>query len=159
MKTPKRTKRGLRTAGIAAVLASAAAVAVPYAVAQVRVDVSDCVELTKPEERLACFEAQVEATRNAPTTTDSASRGPGFEEREDAPPPPEDIVAKVTEVRETVPNASLITLDNGQVWRQTVPEYYPLRQGSDVRIYYSRWKAYRLTSPVMRGFIQVERVR
>ena len=65
----------------------------------------------------------------------------------------------MTALRETVPNAYLITLDNGQVWRQTVPQYYPLRPGSDVRIYYSRWRAYRLTSPERNGYIQVERAR
>ena len=58
-----------------------------------------------------------------------------------------------------MPNAYLITLDNGQVWRQTVPETYQLRTGMNVRIYYSRWRAYRLTAPERRGFIQVERAR
>ena len=71
--TMKRTKRGLRTTGMAAVLASAAAM--QLAVAQVSVDVSDCVELTKPEERLACFEAQVEAARNAPPAAAPPARG------------------------------------------------------------------------------------
>jgi hypothetical protein len=73
---------------------------------------------------------------------------------------PPDIVAKVAELRETVPNSLLITLDNGQVWRQTTPEYYALRVGVDVRIYYSpRWRSYRLTNEALRRYIQVERVR
>jgi hypothetical protein len=158
--TPPRTNRKLQTTGIAVVFASAAAI--QWASAQVNVDVSSCVELTEPEDRLACFEAQVEAARDTPAapaapTADGASRGQGFERKSETTPP--DILAKVTELRETVPNSSLITLDNGQVWRQTVPEFYPLRPGSEVRIYYSRWRAYRLTSPVLRGYIQVERVR
>jgi hypothetical protein len=140
------------------------AAALQLAAAQVSVDVSKCVELTKPEERLACFEAQVEAARDAPppqpapaaAAAGSASSGRDTGNTSDDP---EDIIAKVTELRETVPQSYLITLDNGQVWRQTVPEYYPLRLGSDVRIYFSRWRAYRLTSPVLRGHIQVERVR
>jgi hypothetical protein len=151
---------------MAAVVVASAAV-IQLGVAQVSVDVSDCVELTKPEDRLACFEAQVEAARDAPPAQrapgaggtaagGSASSGRDAESRSETQ---EDIVAKVTELRETVPQAYLITLDNGQVWRQTVPEFYPLRQGSDVRIYVSRWRAYRLTSPVLRGHIQVERVR
>jgi hypothetical protein len=159
--TTKTPKRALHAAGIAAIFTSAAAM--QFAAAQVNVDVSNCVELTEPEERLACFEAQVEAARNAPApaatggaAAESASRNEGFEDKAEARP---DIIAKVTELRETVPNSSLITLDNGQVWRQTVPDYYPLRPGSEVRIYYSRWRAYRLTSPTLRGFIQVERVR
>jgi hypothetical protein len=174
------------------------------------VEVGDCVDLPTPEQRLACFEAQVEAARRAPaappsapatsaapsaataptaapaaasaapaasstaapaTTTiavpASSSTAPaefGFRERpeeeeEDAPPPPE-VHAKVAELRETVPNAFLITLDNGQVWRQTRPEpYLSLRVGQDVRIFFSRWRTYRLDSPQMRGFLQVERVR
>ncbi len=177
MTTTKTTKRGLQTAGMAAV-ALASAAAIRLAVAQVSVDVSDCVELSQPEERLACFEAQVEAARSAPpaqpapeapsgagsaaaaggaAAAGSASSGRDQGSERDAPPA--DIVAKVAELRETVPNSYLITLDNGQVWRQTVPEVYPLRLGSDVRVYYSRWRAYRLTSPVLRGYIQVERVR
>lgn len=168
MTTMKRTKRGLQTTGIAAVLASAAAI--QLAMAQVSVDVSDCVELTKPEERLACFEAQVEAAVAAPATppappAPAAASGAGAAggaaaagsaSRGEDPP---DIIAKVAELRETVPNAHLITLDNGQVWRQTRPQYYPLRLGSDVRIYYSRWRAYRLTNPQLKGYIQVERAR
>jgi hypothetical protein len=53
----------------------------------------------------------------------------------------------------------VITLDNGQVWRQTVPKNYGLREGIPVRIYYSRWRAYRLTNEQLKSFIQVERVR
>jgi hypothetical protein len=131
----------------------------------VTIDVSQCVNLPTPEQRLACFEAQVETARTAPPAAPAAAapaaaassaRGPGVEEERADPP---DIHAKVAELRETVPNAFLITLDNGQVWRQTVPSVYPLRVGSDVRIYFSRWRAYRLTNAQLRGYIQVERVR
>jgi len=59
-----------------------------------------------------------------------------------------------------VPNTLLITLDNGQVWRQTQPEPYPLRVGHDVRLYSTNWGgAYRLTAANLHGNIQVERVR
>jgi hypothetical protein len=97
-----------------------------------------------------------------PTTKTTAPAEFGFrerpEEREDAAPP--EVNAKVAELRETVPNAFLITLDNGQVWRQTrAAPYVSLRVGQDVRIYFSRWRAYRLDSPQMQGFLQVERVR
>ena len=62
--TPMRaTKRGLQTMGTAVAVFAAA---LQLAAAQVSVDVSKCVELTKPEERLACFVAQVEASRDAP---------------------------------------------------------------------------------------------
>jgi len=170
--TPMRkTKRGLQTMGTAAALFGAA---IQLAAAQVSVDVSNCVELTSPEARLACFEAQVEAARGAPPAPPAppassaapaagaaaaGSASSGRDAGDDGDEAPADIFAKVAGLRETVPNSYLITLDNGQVWRQTVPEIYPLRVGSDVRVYYSRWRAFRLTSPVLRGYIQVERVR
>lgn len=168
--TTSRTKRGLRIAGAAAILASVSAAELAVAQQQgdaLSVDVSECVKLATPEERLACFEAQVEAAggASAPSGAPAAASGAaaaGSASRSGSPQEPvdpPDIVARVTELRETVPNAYLITLDNGQVWRQKVPEVYPLREGSLVRIYYSRWRTYRLTNEELRGFIQVERAR
>ncbi len=151
---------------MAAVLASAAAV--QLAVAQVSVDVSNCVELTKPEERLACFEAQVEAARTAPPAAAPAAAssaaaddfGLPEETDDDEGELPPDLVAKVAELRETVPNAYLITLDNGQVWRQKQPKYgYLLRPGYDVRIYATKISSFRLSTRQLAGYIQVERVR
>jgi hypothetical protein len=146
---------------VAAILVSA--VAIGAAAAQA-VDVSECVKLTTPEERLACFETQVEDARNspapAPATSGSQNNGSTeFGADGDGEPAVEEIEARVTDLRETVPNSYLITLDNGQVWRQTVPKMYALREGSPVRIYYSRWRTYRLTNDQLKGFIQVERVR
>jgi hypothetical protein len=202
VRTMQRTKHGLRIGGLLALAASALiAQSAASQGERLTVEVGECVDLPTPEQRLACFEAHVEAARSAPAaappaptsappapapsaapaaaatsaaapvtttiavpaTTSTAPAEFGFrerpEEREDAPPPPE-VRAKVTELRETVPNAYLITLDNGQVWRQTQPEtYLSLRVGNDVRIYFSRWRTYRLESPQMRGFLQVERVR
>lgn len=150
------------------------------------VDVGRCVELASPAERLACFEAQVERARGtgAASAADEAppreraaadaaagaareapadrrgvasARGDGEAPAEDRR---KDIVATITELRETVPNNYLITLDNGQVWRQMRPMPYALRPGIEVRIYGTRWgSASRLTAPSLRGYIQVERVR
>jgi len=167
------TKRGLRITGVAALIASTAAVqSVAAQIDSVVVEVGECVDLPSPEQRLACFEAQVEAARSAPPAAAAAAapaaasstapedfglREPEPKEVREAPP---EIHAKVVELRETVPNAFLITLDNGQVWRQTQPKYdYVLRPGSDVRIFASRWRSFRLDSPQQRGYIQVERVR
>jgi hypothetical protein len=59
-----------------------------------------------------------------------------------------------------VPDAWLITLDNGQVWRQTYPQAYALRPGVRVTLRPSRWGgAFRLTGDGMNGYIQVEKVR
>jgi hypothetical protein len=194
-------------------LALGAAVLQP-AVAQdpkkLTVDVGDCVALEKPEERLACFEAQVDAARQraAPASASEATgagtpastganTGPGpapeptpssahaaepigpssaaaVQSGKSASQPrvdengggaqrgserePVEIVATVTELRETVPNAYVITLDNGQVWWQAHPKPYPLRTGLVVRLRETKF-GYRLTAPELHGQIQVERVR
>jgi hypothetical protein len=66
----------------------------------------------------------------------------------------------VTELHETVPNAWLITLDNGQVWRQNPPQRFALKPGQRVTLRATKWGAsYRLSADALSGFIQVERVR
>jgi hypothetical protein len=206
------------------------------------VDVERCVALEKPEERLACFEAQVAAARQraaapsaseatvaspaavvgasapavagttapavtgagtsavagtstpavagasaaavagastaSPATAPPATAPPVSQKSASAPPTenfgfpepaperpqrkperqPVEIVATVTELRETVPNAYVITLDNGQVWRQPHPMPYPLRTGLVVQVRETRM-GYRLTAPELHGQINVERVR
>jgi len=165
-------------------------VMLPPAVAQetesLNVDVGKCVELTKPDERLACFEAQVDRARTddtrqgaigneqppagvavapvaaaeTPSAAQPETRGLAKRERRSREDLPPDIVAKVSALRETVPNSYVITLDNGEVWRQMRPMAYALRPGTEVRIYATRWgEALRLTAPSLRGYIQVERVR
>ena len=175
MTTIIRTNFDLRIAGFAAVLAAAAASQAAGAQGlgePVNVDVGECVKLTTPEERLACFEKQVEASRTSPPAagapaSPSTAPPPGTAPPSSTAPPPSggrdaappDSEARVAELRETVPNAYLITLDNGQVWRQTVPKASALRPGDEVRVYYSKWRTYRLTNAQLRSFIQVERVR
>lgn len=166
MTTRIRTNVNLRIAAIAAVLAASQAAGAQEPGDAVNVDVGECVKLTTPDERLACFEKQVEVSRTNPPAAGAAASpstapAPGTAPtstsgREEAPP---DIEARVAELRETVPNAYMITLDNGQVWRQTVPKAYAVRPGDEVRIYYSKWRTYRLTNERLRSFIQVERVR
>jgi len=153
----------------------------------VTIDVSDCVDLEKPEERLACFEREIEAQRRA-TPASAANRAPpapaapaptpqpaatipaavpapvtaepGRERDRRAEPLPPEVVAKVAQLRETVPNTWTITLDNGQVWRQTTPKPIALRPGMEVRLSATNWgSSYRLTAAALRTFIQVERVR
>jgi len=69
------------------------------------------------------------------------------------------IVARIASFREMEPDAYLITLDNGQVWRQSSPKDYFLREGAEVRLNPTRWgESYRLTDPDVGNFIQVERV-
>jgi hypothetical protein len=134
----------------------------------VTIDVSECVELERAEERLACFEREVEARRQpapaADRTSPAATPAPVAEtrraRRDRKESPGREIVAKVADLRETVPNTWTITLDNGQIWRQAPPKPYALRPGMEVRLYPTNWgTAYRLTVAELRGFIQVDRVR
>lgn len=155
----------------------------------VTVDVNKCLALEKRDERLACFDAQVEAAQRAApaqgsapaaagappvagaaaagsTAAAAASNAPAAA----APPPARpsgksssaeelepDVVAKVVGLRETLPNKHVITLDNGQVWRQRQPMQYPLREGMEVHVKETRF-GYRLTAPQLRGQIAVEPV-
>jgi hypothetical protein len=65
----------------------------------------------------------------------------------------------IVDMRERLPNAYVIRLDNGQIWEQTEPKRYPLRPGLEVRIYPTRWGSrYRLTGIETGGNIQVRRV-
>jgi hypothetical protein len=66
----------------------------------------------------------------------------------------------ITSLRERLPNAYVITLDNGQVWTQVQPKRSPLRPGLEVRIYPSKWgSSYRLSGEGTGSFILVRRVR
>ncbi len=72
----------------------------------------------------------------------------------------EELLGTVAALRQTVPNSYIITLENGQVWRQMRPQWYPLQVGHSVRIYPTRWgNSYRMTALELNGFIQVERVQ
>jgi hypothetical protein len=177
-------KRHFKERWLAVGFAAAALVLGPPAHAQepgrVMIDVSSCVDLEKPGERLDCFERQLEAQRRleaqrqaapaasrteqapaapapaartapapvtpapapareaAPTATPTPSavetiRGPRRRQQE-AEAPAREILAVVTDLRETVPNTWLITLDNGQIWKQAPPKFYPLRRGTQVRL-------------------------
>jgi hypothetical protein len=177
----------LVSSGALVVLMNGAAIAPGGAQARrvLTVDVGECVDLARGEERLACFDAQVERAREggaAPRATGAASVAEGARAGEaisaleaapvqrpadggdrlrgrDSPSTPL-VVAGVTELRQTVPNAFLITLDNGQLWRQVQPLRYRLRVGMQVQIYApSLGKTLRLKTDDLRGYIQVERVR
>jgi hypothetical protein len=75
----------------------------------------------------------------------------------------EDLVelhSAISKLKEYLPQRFLVTLENGQVWRQMVGKSYRLKVGHKVRIYPSRWgKSFRLSAEGLKGFIQVERVR
>lgn len=144
------------------------------------VDVGECVKLESPGERLDCYERQVKRAQTAPAAPAAAAPPPVA-----APPPaapsaqpprsarvedarvangtPSREPARsgtITALREIVPNRWLITLDNGQMWRQTYAEPFRLRIGQRVELTQSRGRSsYELTAVGMSGDIQVEPVR
>ncbi len=163
---------GIAIAATAAVLAASAAARAQDS-GDITVEISDCVDLGSPEERRACYAARVDAAveereRSAATpSTESSSSSPAGETVRlrgatpgDSQHPAPDVVATIAELRETVPNSYLITLDNGQVWRQMEPKWFPLRVGQEVRVFPSNWgKTFRLSVQGLSGYLQVERVR
>jgi hypothetical protein len=93
----------------------------------------------------------------AAQATPSSSAGKAAEPS----PEPQEVVATITAVRETVPSSYVITLDNGQVWSQSYPEPYGLlRPGQRVTLRASKWgTSYHLSVEGQNGFIQVKRVQ
>jgi hypothetical protein len=71
----------------------------------------------------------------------------------------DESIGTIVALRETTPDKYLITLDNGQVWRQVATKRYRLQTGMDVRIYPGWGNSLRLTAVDANGFIQVERAR
>ena len=146
----------------------------------VTIDAGRCRALESPDERLACFEAEVDAAligelrESAPQPPAAASAPPqGSQQslptvdvaglpRQDAPadaPGQSEWVGNIASLRERAPNQYLITLDSGQVWLQRLAERYQLRVGQRVRIYQSKFgSGHRLQADGVNGFIQVDRV-
>jgi hypothetical protein len=210
----KRVGSGTNGRAAVALMAAVAGFCEPqtvFAQGGVTIDVADCVKLTSPEERFACYERQVDATgaqkgaaqpaappaaapasppapakappatgvapaaapaaaaaataipaappkpATAPATTKTAEPTSPSSNSKGAPP---DIEGTIKELRETVPSAYLITLDDGQVWQQTYPEPYFLHAGMRVTLRATKWgSAYRLSAEGQNGFIQVKRVQ
>jgi hypothetical protein len=71
-----------------------------------------------------------------------------------------ELHSTVSKLKEYLPHRYLITLENGQIWRQMVRETYRLRVGHKVRIYPTQWSknAFRLAAEGLKGSIQVERM-
>jgi hypothetical protein len=175
-------------AGVAAVLALSGS-ALAQQAESLMVDVGECIGIESAEQRFACYEQRVDTALRAHFSTAGAAAaqpaqapraGGAPTSREALPPaaaaqavpiPPaasrqaapsdadSEIVATVASVLEVVPNRLQVTLDNGQVWRQTATRQYPLRPGHEVRISHAGLGGYRLAVEELGGFIRVEQVR
>jgi hypothetical protein len=72
------------------------------------------------------------------------------------------LTGTIVALREIVPNRWFITLNNGESWRQTFAERYPLQIGQRVELTRNNrfgGKTYRLAAAGVNGRIQVEPVR
>lgn len=71
-----------------------------------------------------------------------------------------ELVDRVAELKLVQHNQWQLTLESGQVWRQMLSRQFNLKAGQDVRIrQIGDGPNYRLSSPQLSGFIQVQRVR
>jgi hypothetical protein len=146
---------------------------------RVTIDARRCMEIEAADERLACFERQVDdagGERSQPssrasvetspprgedksTSAAEAARAPRRDRAGDAAPQDE-LVANISALEQRARDRYLITLDSGEIYEQRFPERYALRVGQRVRIYRSHWgDTERLQADGVNGFIQVVRVR
>lgn len=97
--------------------------------------------------------ARRERRRQRVAEESAAARHDGDAEREE-------FFGTIKDIEERLPNAYLITLEDGQVWQQVQPQMYPLRPGLEVRIYSTNWgESYRLVGTGIGRYIQVRRVQ
>lgn len=143
---------GSSAVALIAALATAAALA--------QSDASACASIENDRERLVCYDQAHARTPAAP-----ANPGDAFGLTEKREPPAareeavEQITAKVAEVREPQRYTLVVTLDNGQVWRQTSDlGSLTLRAGDSVRIRRAALGSY-LLYPPNGGSVRVKRVQ
>ena len=129
--------------------------------------VAACAQLESATARLDCYdELARKAGRNdasavAPSTASPDETKPvSRREARAADRQEREQTGQVASIREIQPGRIEVTLTNGQVWRQTNSDRYNLLVGHEVHIYPSGFgKYFRLSSPELGKFIQVERVR
>ena len=148
---------------------------------ELNVDVSQCVGLESEVARFVCYEEAVAAARAQPPSSTAgsarsaaspaapAAAAPAAAAARSPAPAPvpvpapeeaEEIFATITDLRETIPDSYVITLDNGQIWQMSQPKNYPLRIGQEARLYPTRWgSSYRLSALERGGHVQVRLVQ
>lgn len=70
-----------------------------------------------------------------------------------------EFVGRIADIKSS-PSGWIVTLEQGQIWRQMIAKRFDLKKGQEVRIYPTRWgKDFRLKAENNSGYIQVERIR
>lgn len=130
-----------------------------------------CQAIPEITARAACYDAIANAQRNPNPASPETQHLPMENQRlrdamarrrqvtEDGDSGEGELVDRIAGL-EIRPDGWIITLQNGQIWRQTIKKRYNLNGGQQIRIYPSIWgSGYRLTAEDIGGFIQVKRVR
>lgn len=131
-----------------------------------------CREIEDTATRAACYDALVDAENNqdqiSPETRsillenqrlreEMARRRKADTEKNQAETT--ELVDRIAALEKS-PEGWIITLDNGQIWRQSINKRYNLHDGQQVRIYPTYWGSdYRLSAEGNGAFIQVRRIR
>lgn len=125
-----------------------------------------CLAVVDDPARLACYDSLARTRTAAPARQDAAlpdrveSFGQPAAQVVSSDDSTETLIDIVSEARRLEPTRWLLTLQSGQVWRQTVGKSYLIRPGDQVRISSSSWGSdFRLSVDGRRGYIQVSRVQ
>lgn len=138
-------------------------------------EVLKCTEIADAAARLACFDRAVPSLRNTPVPPPVAALPPAppvppeqrfgaarIENRE-VPPElaePDSISATLVGVSQVAPNRWSFTLDNGQVWRQTVSrDLGSVKTGRPVTVEKAVLGSYTMKIEGVAGIIKVARSR
>jgi hypothetical protein len=101
-------------------------------------------------------EAMARTRDNAGSGNGRGDPGPGVIINEDGE---QELIGRIAAL-EKDPGGWVVTLENGQIWRQVISKRYHLKEGQEVRIFPSGWgNGYRLAVEANGSFIQVKRLR
>jgi hypothetical protein len=154
-------------------LLAAAAIAIivagPAGAQGLPADLLACRDIAGADERLACYDRAVDrraddaGTETAPMTSPEElfGRDPAdIQRRMDQAAGREElqqITGEVVELIEITPDRIAVKLDNGQIWRQTVPSRFLLREGQEVEIRRASLGSYLMSRAGSSRSIRVER--
>jgi len=130
-----------------------------------RQELGQCAAISEIPARVACYDALARPAQDLPRTRPpAATRAEEPGQRESKPESrgtrEEALLSRVTSFKEVQPDKLQITLENGQVWQQTVGKAFLLRVNDTVRIAGSGWgRSFRLTIDGHPAFIQVSRLQ
>jgi hypothetical protein len=135
-----------------------------------RQELAKCSRIAEVTTRVACYDALARPQQDEPRVETATATAPPLASRPapleaKAPREPtqrsgEELTAKVTALKEIQRDKLQITLENGQVWQQTVGKPFLLRANDTVRIAATGWgRSFRLEVVGHSGYIQVSRLQ